>query len=37
MKQSLLHVWHNVGQDITKNFVPNCLNEVIKMNGYLTT
>ena len=37
LKQALLKVWYNIGNDITKKLigsVPNRLHEVIRMNGY---
>ena len=39
LKQALLKVWHNIGNDVTKKLVdsvPNRLHEVIRMNGYPT-
>ena len=37
LKQALLKVWYNIGNDFTKKWidsVPNRLHEVIRMNGY---
>ena len=37
LKQALLKVWYNIGNDVTKklaDWVPNRLHEVIQMNGY---
>ena len=39
LKQALLKVWYNIGNDVTKKLVdsvPNCLHEVIRMNSYPT-
>ena len=39
LKQALLNVWYNIGNDVTKKLVdsvPNHLHEVIRMNGYPT-
>ena len=39
LKQVLLKVWYNIGNDVTKKLVDsvrNRLHEVIRMNGYLT-
>ena len=39
LKQALLKVWYNIGNDVTKKLVdsvPNRLHEVIRMNGYPT-
>ena len=39
LKQALLKVWYNVGNDITKKLVdsvPTRLHEVIRINGYPT-
>ena len=40
LKQTLLKVWYNIGNDVTKKLVdsvPNRLHEVIRMNSYPTT
>ena len=39
LKQTLLKVWYNIGNDVTKKLVdpvPNRLHEVIRMDGYPT-
>ena len=39
LKQALLKVWYNIGNDVTKKLVdsvPNRLHEVIRMDGYPT-
>ena len=39
LKQTLLKVWYNIGNDVTKKLVdsvPNRLHEVIRMNSYPT-
>ena len=39
LKQALLKVWYNIGNDVTKKLadsVPNRLHEVVRMNGYPT-
>ena len=39
LKQALLKVWYNIGNDVTKKLVdsvPNRLHKVIRMNGYPT-
>ena len=39
LKQALLKMWYDIGNDVTKKLadsVPNCLREVIRMNGYPT-
>ena len=39
LKQALLKVWYNIGNDVTKKLVDsvsNRLHEVIQMNGYPT-
>ena len=39
LKQALLKVWYNIGNDVKKKLVdsvPNRLYEVIRMNGYPT-
>ena len=39
LKQALLKVWYNIGNDVTKKLVdsvPNRLYEVIRMDGYPT-
>ena len=39
LKQALLKVWYNIGNDVRKKLVdsvPNPLHEIIRMNHYLT-
>ena len=39
LKQALLKVWYNIGNDVKKklvDLVPNRLHKVIRMNGYPT-